>query len=117
MGILLLRERRSIMYTRIRHYRVKDPEEATRRVKESFVPRIREIPGLIGYYLIRGDEGAWTSVSVFETREGVEESRRLSDQWNAEHLEGLIESAGETMIGETIIEEMREREREERRAA
>jgi heme-degrading monooxygenase HmoA len=105
------------MYTRIRHYRVKDPEEATRRAKESFVPRIKEIPGFIGYYLIRGDEGAYASISVFETREGVEESRRLSDQWNAEHLEELLESAGETMIGETVVTEMPEREHEERRAA
>jgi heme-degrading monooxygenase HmoA len=105
------------MYTRIRHYRVKDPEEATRRVRESFLPRLREIPGFIGYYILHGEGDAYASISVFETREGVEESRRLSDEWNAEHLEDLLESAGETMIGETVIAEMREHEREERRAA
>ncbi len=105
------------MYTRIRHYRVKDPEEATRRVKESFLPVIRQVPGFLGYYVVRGEEGAYASVSVFETREGAEEAQRLSDQWNAEHVEDLLESTGETLIGETVIAEMAEREHEERRAA
>lgn len=105
------------MYARIRHYRMKDPEEATRRVRESFLPLIRQIPGFIGYYIVQGDEGAYASVGVFETREGAEEAHRLSTEWNAEHLEDLIETAGETMIGETVVAEMREREHEERRAA
>ncbi len=105
------------MYTRIRHYRVKDPEEVTRRVKESFLPLIRQIPGFLGYYIVQGEEGAYASVSVFETREGVEEVQRLSDKWNAEHVEELLEATGETLIGETVVAEMKEHEREERRAA
>ena len=105
------------MFTSVRRHWVQHPDEVTRRVQEEFVPRIKEIPGFTGYYIVRGEDGELVSISVFETWEGAEASNRLSREWDAEHLQGLLEGEPEIITGEVVIQEMHYPEQEARKAA
>ena len=78
------------MYTSIRRYKTKSAAEVTRRVNEQFVPLIKGIPGLVAYYLVNSDHGTMTSVSVFETQEGQEESNRVAASWVKQGLGELV---------------------------
>jgi heme-degrading monooxygenase HmoA len=105
------------MYTTIRRYHVTDKEELTRRTREDFLPKLKELPGFLGYYVVDGEGDTWVSLSVFETREGAEASNRLAaDEVRELHLEHLFTGEPDIVMGDTVIAEWRE-EREERRAA
>ena len=59
------------MYATVRRYEgVTDPAEAGRRVKEGFMPLIRQVPGFVAYYWIDAGDGAMVSTSVFEDQPG-----------------------------------------------
>ena len=70
------------MYATTRRYTVKerrDKDAFTRDVRETFLPMVSEIPGFVAYYAIDAGDKV-ESVSVFETKEGAEEStRRAAD--------------------------------------
>ena len=42
------------------------------RVQEEFVERLETIEGFVGYYVIDGDDGTLTSVTVGENEKAVE---------------------------------------------
>jgi len=75
---------------RERRYKTDSVAEVTKRVNEQFVPPIKGIPGLVAYYLVNTDHGAMTSVSVFETEEGQEESNRVAASWVKDGLGELV---------------------------
>src|SRR2546427_12816402 len=53
------------MYATVRRYEGIDKvrsEEVTRKVGDSLLPRLRELPGFGGYYLIDAGEGVFTSI-------------------------------------------------------
>ena len=56
-------------------------EELTRKVGDSLLPRLREVPGFGGYYLIDAGGGVLTSVGLFESSAQAHESTRLAAQW------------------------------------
>jgi heme-degrading monooxygenase HmoA len=63
---------------------------------------ISEIDGFKAYYLIRAAGGA-TSVSVYESQAGAEESNRAAAAWLSENLPGLSVSAPQVSAGEVAI--------------
>jgi len=72
------------MHATIRRYEGVDStrvNELVRKVDETFVPQIRELPGFSGYYLIEAGNGVLSSISLFETSEQAEESSRLVENW------------------------------------
>ena len=73
------------MYAVIRHHKVKgrQADELARRGKEDFVPVIRQMPGLIAYTIIKGDDLVST-ISIFEDKAAAEESTRRAIAWAAE---------------------------------
>ena len=93
------------MYAAIRKYRI-DPKQApelARRVQSAFVPLISGTPGFIAYYVVDTGEGAIASVSVFEEREGAEESTRRAAEWVKRELAGLVEGPPEVTAGEVTV--------------
>ena len=78
------------MYVSIRRYTTNSAEDVTRHVNEGFVPRISNVPGFLAYYVIDTGEGVLASVSVFETKEGEEESNRVAAAWVKETLSGML---------------------------
>jgi hypothetical protein len=90
------------MHIIIRKYRkVDSPKEITRFVNESFLPLISKVAGFVAYYGIETGEDSWTSVSVFETPEGAEESNRVAAEniQNNPDLARLVKSKPEITAG------------------
>jgi len=69
------------MYASIRIYKTKSVAELARIVDEEFVPRIKKVPGFLGYYCLAPDKETWVSVSIFETNPQTEESNRLAAEF------------------------------------
>jgi hypothetical protein len=63
---------------------------------------IGAIPGFVAYYATR-DGSAVTSVSVFQTRAGTQESTRRAGEWVKQNLAGAAIGAPEVTEGESFI--------------
>ena len=72
------------MHATIRRY---DGIDVTRindvvgKVNDTLVPKLRELPGFAGYYLIEGSSGVLSSLGLFETSEQADESTKLVSKW------------------------------------
>ncbi len=96
------------MFAAIRYYRT-DPdstESVIRRVKEGFVPFIRETPGFVSYFVLTPRPGEIVSVSVFESRDGAQESNEKAEEWVRQNLSELLPSP-EFADGEAVVYETR----------
>ena len=51
---------------------INDPEQATKRLQEDVVPRVRQAPGLVAGYWVRLDENRGRSIVVFESEEAAQ---------------------------------------------
>src|ERR1051325_9577971 len=72
------------MHATIRRYEgidVSRINEVVGKVNETLVPKLRELPGFSGYYLIEGSSGVLSSLGLFETSEQAEQSTRLVSKW------------------------------------
>jgi hypothetical protein len=100
------RRKEGQMFATIRYYRT-DPdsiESVAQRVKEGFVPLIRETPGFVSYLVLAPREGEIVSVSVFEERGGAEESNEKAEEWVRQNLSDLLPSP-EFADGEVVVYE------------
>ena len=80
------------MFAAIRYYRT-DPdsiESVVRRIKEGFVPVIRETPGFVTYLIMTPRQGEIVAVGVFEERRGAEESNEKAEEWARQNLSELL---------------------------
>ena len=98
------------MFAAIRYYRT-DPDsvdEVVRRVKEGFVPIIRETPGFVSYFVLDPGEreGAIVSVSVFEDEQSAQESNREAEEWVSQNLSELL-VVPEFAAGQVVVYESR----------
>lgn len=84
-----------------------DAEEISRRVRDEFVPMVRDVPGFVAYYVVDAGGGNLSSVTICDDREGVEESTARAADWVGERLASLIESGPDTMVGEVTVDHAR----------
>jgi hypothetical protein len=94
------------MFAAIRYYRTDSDaiESVVRRVKEGFVPFIRETPGFVAYFVLTPRQGEIVSVSVFEEQQGAEESNEKAEEWVRQNLSELLPSP-EFAEGEVVVYE------------
>jgi hypothetical protein len=103
------------MYATVRHYEGIDKvrsEEITRKVLDSLVPNISELPGFVGYFVIDAGAGVLASVSLFESSAQADASTRLAAHWISEHdLESALPNPPRITAGPLIAlaPEMEER--------
>jgi hypothetical protein len=91
------------MYAAVRRYEgVTDPAEAGRRVKEGFVPLLRQVPGFVAYYWIDTGDGVMVSTSVFEDQTGAEESIQRAADFVRENLASLLPNPPQVVAGEVV---------------
>jgi hypothetical protein len=72
------------MHATIRRYDGVDQNrtvELTGKVNETLVPKLRNLPGFKGYYLIEAGNGIFSSLGLFETPEQGEESTKVVATW------------------------------------
>ena len=99
------------MYAAIRYYRT-DPDsidEVARRVREGFVPIIRETAGFVSYFVLDPGEreGAIVSVSVFEDEQSAQESNRKAEEWVSQNLSELL-MVPEFAAGQVVVYEAKQ---------
>ena len=79
-------------------------DELTKRVGESLLPRLSEMPGFKSYYLIEADKGVMSSIGFFDTSAQADESSRVAATWvREEKLETALPNPPKITGGEVIV--------------
>ena len=98
------------MHATIRRYDGVDQnrtDELSRKVNESFAPKLSELPGFRGYYLIEADNGVLSSIGLFETAKQAEESDRFATSWvRDERLETTLPNPPKIITGNVVAEKI-----------
>jgi hypothetical protein len=90
------------MFASIRRHRTTDLDEVRRRVEAGFVPLLRVQPGFISYSLVHAGNGVVVSITVFETREGAEQSNRMAAEWIVQNVAPLVQGRPDITQGEVV---------------
>ncbi|HYZ55746.1 MAG TPA: hypothetical protein VE733_19905 [Streptosporangiaceae bacterium] len=91
------------MYAVVRRYDgVTDPAEAGRRIKEEFVPLLRDVTGFVAYYWVNAGDGVMVSTSVFQDQAGAEESTKRAADFVTANLASLLPNPPQVMAGEVV---------------
>src|ERR1700692_2877160 len=81
--------------------------ELTRKVDENLIPKLKELPGFSGYYLIEAGNGVMTSLSLFDTAEQADKSSRIASNWvRDEKLETALPNAPKITFGEVVVRDV-----------
>jgi hypothetical protein len=79
-----------LLYVTIHNYKIGSGSPVDVAVAaEEFLGLVGRIPGFRAYYLIDGGDGLIGSVSIFETRDGVEECDRRATEFVEGHPEAF----------------------------
>ncbi len=94
------------MHATIRRYDGVDQnrtDELTRKVNESLVPKLSELPGFNGYFLIDAGNGVFSSLGLFETPEQGKDSTNIVATWiREEKLETMIPNEPKITSGQVV---------------
>jgi hypothetical protein len=97
------------MHATIRRYDGVDQnrtEELTRKVNETFVPKLSKLKGFGGYFLVEAGDGIMSSIAFFDTPEQGAESTRLATSWvRDEKLESILPNAPKITSGRIVSQE------------
>ena len=100
------------MHVTIRRYESIDQSrksELVKKVDETLVPTLSELPGFNGYSVIDAGDGVMTSVGFFDTAEQADESTRVAGSWLREQkLETALPSPPEITSGDVVVHKTRE---------
>ena len=95
------------MHAILRRYEGVEPSrtvELTRKVDNELIPKLKELPGFSGYYLIEAGNGVMTSISLFDTAEQADKSSRIASDWvRDEKLESALPNAPKITFGEVVV--------------
>jgi len=100
------------MFATIRRYESVDRSrtaELIKKVDDSLVPSLSDLPGFDGYYLIEAGDGVLSSIGFFDTSEHADESTRVASNWVREQeLETALPNPPKITSGEVVVQETRE---------
>jgi hypothetical protein len=95
------------MNATIRRYEAIDQartSELVKKAEDSLLPRLNELPGFEGYYLIQAGDGVFSSVGFFDTAEHAEASTRVASNWvREEKLEAALPNPPKITSGEVVV--------------
>ena len=95
------------MHATVRRYEGVDQsrtEELTKKVDETLLPRLSNLPGFEGYYLIEAGNGVMSSIGLFDTSAQADESTRVAANWvREEKLETALPNPPKITDGEVIV--------------
>ena len=95
------------MFTIVRKFRLTrgSIDEVTRRVKDSFVPLLRELPGFRNYYLLDGGQDTLISIRVFDGADEALASNEVAAEWMRDNVLEFVKGMPEVMAGSVIVAE------------
>jgi heme-degrading monooxygenase HmoA len=98
------------MFTSIRKYNVRhgSAEELARRVREGFVPLLRQMPGFRSYYLLDGGPDVLITISRFDSPDEAFASNEKAANWVRNNVLEFTRGMPEVMVGNTLIAEVKE---------
>ena len=80
-------------------------DELVKKVGESLVPRLSELPGFSGYYLVEAGNGVMSSIGFFDTQAHAAESTRVAATWiREEKLESALPNPPKVTDGEVLVQ-------------
>jgi hypothetical protein len=84
-------------------------DELVKKADESLVPKLSELPGFSGYFLIEAGNGVMSSIGFFDTSEQADESTRIASIWVRENkLETALPTPPKITSGEVVLHKTRE---------
>ena len=94
------------MHATIRRYDGVDQnrtDSCTTKVNETLVPKLSELPGFKGYFLIDAGNGIFSSIGLFETPEQGKDSSNVVKTWiRDEKLETMIPNEPKITSGQVV---------------
>jgi hypothetical protein len=97
------------MYATHRRYEGIDQsriDELSRKVSESFIPRLSKLPGFQGYYLTEAGEGVVRTTTLFDSQTQAEDSTRVAAEWmEEEKLEKLVPNPPKVTVRKVLVHE------------
>lgn len=100
------------MHATIRRYEASDKTrtaEIVQKARDTLLPRLSEMPGFGGYYLVDSGDGVFSSVSIFDTEAHADESTRVASTWvREEKLETALTTPPQITSGKLVVHETRE---------
>jgi hypothetical protein len=95
------------MFATIRRYEATDQDrtsELVKKVDETLVPSLSELPGFGGYYLLEAGNGVMSSISLFDTSAHADESTQIASDWvRDQKLESALPNAPKITSGEVVV--------------
>jgi heme-degrading monooxygenase HmoA len=82
-------------------------EELARRVRESFVPLLRQMPGFQSYYLLDGGPDVLITISRFDSADEAFASNEKAANWVRNNLLEFAKGMPEVIVGNTLIAEVK----------
>jgi hypothetical protein len=96
------------MHATIRRYEGVDErrtDELVKNLGEKLLPRLSELPGFGGYYLIEAGNGIMSSIGFFDTSAQADESTRIAANWvRDENFEDALPNPPKITDGEVIVQ-------------
>jgi hypothetical protein len=80
-------------------------EKVARRVRESFVPLLRELPGFREYYLLEGGPDALVSIRAFDSADEALASKEIAANWMRDNVREYVKGMPEVMAGNVLVAE------------
>jgi hypothetical protein len=100
------------MFAIIRRYESVDQSrtsELVKKVDESLLPKLSELPGFSGYSLVEAGNGVMSSIGFFDTSEQADESTRVASDWVRENkLETALPATPKITSGKVVAHQTRE---------
>ena len=80
-------------------------DDVVKKVDESLMPRLSELPGFGGYYLIEAGNGVLNSIGFFDTQAQSAEFTRVAATWiREEKLESTLPNPPKVTNGEVLVQ-------------
>lgn len=95
------------MFATIRRYEGIDQSRTTevvKKVDESLMPKLSELPGFGGYSLIDTANGVISSIAFYETSAQADQSSKVAADWvRDEKLESAVPNPPKITTGEVVV--------------
>jgi heme-degrading monooxygenase HmoA len=82
-------------------------EEVARRVQDSFVPLLRNLPGFRGYYLLNGGPDVLVSIRIFDSAAEALASNEIAANWMRDNVLEFTKGMPEVLAGNVLVAEVR----------
>ena len=97
------------MFIAVRKYRVRrgSTAEWAQRVRDGFVPLMRELAGFRGYYLLDGGPDALITISIFDSADEALMSNEKAVDWVRNNVMEFARGMPEIMVGDVLVVEVK----------